>query len=128
MNNHEKLFLYLAIASAIFLLYGLTLYLLREKLSRRRKQPSNINPKLIENTKHTISLLKIFLWSSPVYLIFVPWIFYKYLDTNGFIAFVSMALVIANTVILYINQKWYYQYLRELDKSSQSSPSIPGQT
>ena len=128
MDNLEKFFLFYSIAAIIGLLYGLTLYILREKLSRRRKHPGNIDSKLIENTKRMISLLRIFLWSSPIYLIFVPWIVSTYLDINGYIVFAVMALMVANALILYLNQKWYYLYLLELTKPSQSSPSIPLKT
>jgi hypothetical protein len=105
MDNLEKAFLFLAIAFTIIFYYGLVIYIFREKLSTTRKQPGNINPKMIENIKRLISLFKIFLWSSPIYLIFVPWALSKYLDINGFIVFACMALMFTNPLITYLNQK-----------------------
>ncbi len=113
----EKGFLYLAIASAIMLVYGITIYILREKLSTARKQPVDLNLKIIESVKRAISLLKVFLWLSLLFVIIVPWVCSKHLNINGIIVFACMALIEANALINYINQKWYYQFLLKLAKS-----------
>ena len=117
MNPTDNLFIYLSIGLAILLLFGIMKYIIREKYAASIYKTPETKQKILESSKKMISLLRIFLWLSPLYLIFLPWLISNFTDLNWIFVFISMALIYANVLIEYFFQKWRYQHLISLDSA-----------
>jgi hypothetical protein len=115
MNATGNVFFYFSIGLAILLLFGILKYLIREKYAASIYSTPETKQKILESSKKMISLLRIFLWLSPVCLILLPWRISNFTDQNWIIVFICMALICVNVFVEYLFRKWLYQYLSKPD-------------
>jgi hypothetical protein len=111
MNATGNVFIFLSIGLAILALFGILNYLLREKYAASINKNPEAKQKILESSKQMISLLRIFLWLSPLYLILLPWLISNFTDLNWIFVFICMALISVNVFVEYLFRKWLYQYL-----------------
>ncbi len=114
MNATGNMIFYINIGLAILLLFGILKYLIREKYAASIYNTPDAKQKIFEFTKKINSLLRIFLWLTPLYLILLPWLISNFTDLNWIDVFICMALICANVLFIYLFRKWLYQYLISL--------------
>ena len=117
MFNSETAFFYFGIGLAIFLLYGILKYIIREKLAAQVSQNPEAKKRILGNERMLIPLLRIMIWLSPIYLILFPLLLSKYSGLNGLTIFACMTLMVANVFLEYRFRKWLYQYLLKPDQT-----------
>jgi hypothetical protein len=111
MNQADAFFKYLSIGFAIVLLFGMIKYLAREKFAAVYASSPAAKIGFLKGQKLIISLSRIFLWLSPLYLFLLPWLLSTYSNLNGVVVFVCMILMVANVLVEFLFRKYLVQYL-----------------
>ncbi len=109
--TEETFFIYLSIGLAILLPFGIQKYIARQKYATSVYQRLDVKQRMLGYHKILVPLMRVFLLLSPLYLIFIPWLFSKYTNLSGFIVFVCMVLMVSNAFLEYRFRQWLFQYL-----------------
>lgn len=113
--------LLLSICFAALLPFSILNYALREKYFKHAYNtlPAAKKKRLFSQNMQLVNFLKIFLWFSPFYLVFVPFTLYYYLGVDLVASFACMLLLCVTVLLRYLFGKWLLEQLK--DSESQSS-------
>jgi len=114
MDQADAFLKYLSVGLAILLLFGMIKYIAREKFSAAYATSRDAKNRFLKGQKLIISLLRFFLWLSPLYIFLVPWLLSEYSDLNGAVVFACMVLMVANALVEFLLRRYLFQYLNKL--------------
>jgi hypothetical protein len=102
----------LSVFSALFLLTALIRYIYREKYAENlSKLPSTSKERIVKTDKLFVKVVKILLWFTPFYLIFIPLSSFVYIRETFIVTTIFMTLFVVVILQEYLFRKWIIHYL-----------------
>jgi len=95
------------------MIMGIVNYFMRDKyVDKLTKLPIEKKARILKSYSLTIKIYKLFLWASPIYLIVVPFIIYKYSEQSFFHVSVMIILVYIGILKDFLNKRFLFNKIK----------------